>query len=209
MKLFFFSVGRFLAYLTFSTIGKLSYAISRARDCIYTGFLSKSLYGIGRGSVIAYKIKHHELNNILIGSSTMIESNVELTSWLSKYGNNTDGPNIIIGNNCYIRRNSHITAVNKIVIGNNLLTGPDVLITDNSHGRLCEEQIGVPPIRRPIYSKGPVIIGDNVWLGGKILDNAWRKNRQRSGCCRKRCCHARYSGQLRRSWCASKNHQAS
>lgn len=167
MKLFFFSVGKFLAYLTFSTIGKLSYAISRARDCIYTGFLSKSLYGIGRGSVIAYKIKHHELNNILIGSSTMIESNVELTSWLSKYGNNTDGPNIIIGNNCYIRRNSHITAVNKIVIGNNLLTGPDVLITDNSHGRLCEEQIGVPPIRRPIYSKGPVIIGDNVWLGEK------------------------------------------
>ena len=117
--------------------------------------------------MIAYKIKHRALNNIIIGTGTEIEKDVELTSWLSKKGDNASKPNIIIGNNCYIRRNSHITAINKIVIGNNLLTGPDVLITDNSHGRLRAQELDISPLKRPLYSKGPVIIGDNVWLGAK------------------------------------------
>ena len=29
------------------------------------------------------------------------------------------------------------------------------------------ETLHIPPIKRPIYSKGPVIIGDNVWIGDK------------------------------------------
>lgn len=31
----------------------------------------------------------------------------------------------------------------------------------------------MPPTQRPIYSKGPVVIGDNVWIGDKatILPN--------------------------------------
>lgn len=167
MKLFFLLVGKFISYIALPPIRKLIHVISRTRDYIYTGFLSRSFHELGRGVVIAYKIKYHELCNISIGSGTMIEKDVELTSWLSKYGNNTGGPNIIIGNNCYIRKDSHITAVNKIIIGNNLLTGPGILITDNSHGRFCEQELNIPPNRRPIYSKGPVVIGNNVWLGEK------------------------------------------
>ena len=41
------------------------------------------------------------------------------------------------------------------------------MITDNSHGRFCEQELNIPPNRRPIYSKGPVVIGNNVWLGEK------------------------------------------
>ena len=167
MRYFFLLVGRCLSYIAFPLARKFTHAISRARDYIYTGFLSKSFHKIGKGSVIAYKIKHRALNNIIIGTGTEIEKDVELTSWLSKKGDNASKPNIIIGNNCYIRRNSHITAINKIVIGNNLLTGPDVLITDNSHGRLRAQELDISPLKRPLYSKGPVIIGDNVWLGAK------------------------------------------
>lgn len=73
----------------------------------------------------------------------------------------------MIGDNCAIGRFSHITAVNKIVIGNNLLTGGFVLITDNSHGHLDYDSLHVHPLKRPIESKGEVIIGNNVWIGDK------------------------------------------
>lgn len=40
-------------------------------------------------------------------------------------------------------------------------------ITDNSHGETDYDSLKMPPIKRPITSKGPVIIGNNVWIGDK------------------------------------------
>ena len=57
--------------------------------------------------------------------------------------------------------------MNKIIIGNNVLTGKKVLITDNAHGASDRFTIDTPPMSRPLYSKGPVIIEDNVWIGEK------------------------------------------
>jgi acetyltransferase-like isoleucine patch superfamily enzyme len=57
--------------------------------------------------------------------------------------------------------------VNKIIIGNNLLTGKWVTITDNAHGTTDKEALLSPPIERLLSSKGPVIIGNNVWIGDK------------------------------------------
>jgi acetyltransferase-like isoleucine patch superfamily enzyme len=51
------------------------------------------------------------------------------------------------------------------VIGNNVLTGPRVLITDNAHGASVDTIIDIAPIERELSSKGPVIIEDNVWIG--------------------------------------------
>ena len=57
------------------------------------------------------------------------------------------------------------------MIGNNLLTGKWVTITDNSHGYTDIVSLHTPPVNRPIVSKGPIIIGNNVWIGdgAKIL----------------------------------------
>lgn len=74
----------------------------------------------------------------------------------------------MIGNNCSIRNNAHITAINCIRIGDNLLTGTNVLITDNSHGQSTREHMSLPFTERPLYSKGPVVIGNNVWLGNNV-----------------------------------------
>ena len=59
------------------------------------------------------------------------------------------------------------TSINKIRIGSVTLTGKNVTITDNSHGRLVFEESDVLPVNRPVYSKGPVVIGKNVWIGDK------------------------------------------
>ena len=75
---------------------------------------------------------------------------------------------IIIGKNCHFGVQNHITCINKISIGDNLLTGKWVTITDNSHGDSSLECLKENPIKRPIISKGPVIIGNNVWIGGNV-----------------------------------------
>ncbi len=46
-----------------------------------------------------------------------------------------------------------------------MLTGRYVLITDNAHGSKLGMESKNAPVKRNMYSKGPVIIGDNVWIG--------------------------------------------
>lgn len=82
-------------------------------------------------------------------------------------------PCVVIGNNCDFGAYNHITAINQVVIGNGCLTGKWVTITDNSHGTTDMPTLRLQPSLRKLYSKGPVIIGDNVWIGDKatVLPN--------------------------------------
>lgn len=77
-------------------------------------------------------------------------------------------PKIVIGDNVCIGAFNHITAINRIEIGDGTLIGKYVTITDNSHGQLSMEELNVHPIKRNLYSKGGVKIGKNVWLGDKV-----------------------------------------
>ncbi len=101
---------------------------------------------------------------IQIGNGTVLGKHIQLTARCV----NANTPSIIIGDDCLIREGSHITAINSIRIGNHLLTGTNVLITDNSHGSSTPEDMCVPPVKRSLHSKGPVVIGNNVWLGNNV-----------------------------------------
>lgn len=72
-------------------------------------------------------------------------------------------PQLIIGDNTSFNYYCHVGCINRIEIGNNVLIGSRVLITDHSHGKL--ERTDVPFAKRKLISKGPVIIEDNVWIG--------------------------------------------
>lgn len=76
-------------------------------------------------------------------------------------------PSLEIGSHCNFGGFNHITCTNKIVIGNNVLTGRWVTISDNNHGDTSQETLQKHPLERPIVSKGPVIIEDDVWIGDK------------------------------------------
>lgn len=54
-----------------------------------------------------------------------------------------------------------------MTIGDSLLTGKWVTITDNSHGETDKTTLEMRPQERPVTSKGPVVIGNNVWIGDK------------------------------------------
>ncbi len=89
-----------------------------------------------------------------------------LTAW-DKYEDDTFSPSVRIGENCNFGDFLHLTCINKITIGNDVLTGRWVTITDNGHGTTDFAVLHQPPMHRSLYSKGPVTIGNNVWIGDK------------------------------------------
>jgi lipopolysaccharide O-acetyltransferase len=88
-------------------------------------------------------------------------------------GGHEHSPCIMIGDNVSISRWSHIAATNRVEIGEGVLIGSKVLITDHSHGQYSGTQTSplIPPILRPIASDRQVIIGRNVWLGDGVVVN--------------------------------------
>lgn len=104
---------------------------------------------------------------ISIGEKSCIGASFYITAW-PKYKTQKEDPEIIIGQNCSIGAYNHITCTNKIFIGDGFLSGKWVTISDNNHGDSSIEQLKTRPGARPMTSKGPVIIGKNVWIGDKV-----------------------------------------
>ena len=74
---------------------------------------------------------------------------------------------IEIGENVEINDDVHIGAVEKIVIGDNVLIASKVYISDHNHGSYKGEEQDSPmsmPKKRKIYSS-PIKIERNVWIG--------------------------------------------
>lgn len=92
---------------------------------------------------------------------------LRLECW-DKYEGKSYSPSLVIGANVCFNFRCHVGVINKVVIGNNVLIGSNVLITDHSHGHSNEEDIEMAPAKRELYSKGPVIIEDNVWIGENV-----------------------------------------
>lgn len=110
---------------------------------------------------------------ITIGEGTHIAEHCVLTAWKKTCAGGDFHPEIVIGKNCDFGMWNHISATNSIRIGDNLLTGKWVTIIDNSHGETDFATLQQPPLMRLVTSKGPIIIGNNVWIGDKatILPN--------------------------------------
>ena len=78
---------------------------------------------------------------------------------------NLDIPNFQIGDNVSFNFDCHVACTNKVHIGNNVLFASKIFVTDHFHGSIINEDLNEPPGSRLLYSKGPVIIEDNVWVG--------------------------------------------
>ncbi len=129
----------------------------------YTGFVRRRFAHLGKNSLIASPAEMIVGAQCMhIGDNAKINQGVILAAWP---GMLEDNPQLVIGDNCRIGVRSHISAAVGIRIGDNLLTGPNVLITDNSHGASSRELLDFHPQSRPLFSKGPVTIGNNVWIG--------------------------------------------
>lgn len=74
-------------------------------------------------------------------------------------------PQLNIGDHVVIIDGSYISCAKRITIESGVLFGPNVFVTDNTHGQNIKSELAIPAYNRPIYSKGEVYIGKNVWVG--------------------------------------------
>lgn len=84
---------------------------------------------------------------------------------ISKYNDIQFKPKVLIGRNVSFGSNCHLGAINHIEIHDNVMIGSNVLITDHQHGNLQKNELDIHAVDRPLYSKGPVVIEKNVWIG--------------------------------------------
>ena len=131
---------------------------------ITTEYTIKKLNNHGKDISISFPITVVGHKYISIGDNFNTFSRLRLEAF-DKHLNNIYTPEIIIGKNVSINYDCHVGCVNKIVIGNNVLIGSKVFITDHYHGKIDFESLKTPPSLRKVISKGPVIIEDNVWIG--------------------------------------------
>lgn len=125
-----------------------------------------------KGRVILGSINElHGQQYIVFEGQVCFADNLYLCVWDSPCIGRTGVPELRIGKSCNFGAMNHITCANHIIIGDNLLTGKNVTISDNAHGDTDYESLWRPPVERTLMFKGPVIIGNNVWIGdgAKIL----------------------------------------
>ena len=104
-----------------------------------------------------------------IQSSTFYSRSGLRLECIYKYGEKEYKPAIIIGKNVSFNFRCHIGAINQIIIGDNVLIGSNVLITDHSHGIGHLSEVNISPASRELFSKGPVYIENNVWIGENVV----------------------------------------
>ncbi len=149
---------------------KLHKKFQAARNTLYTLWIRNFLGHLGEHSKICHpcSLGGNGEKNISIGDHTLIQSDALLGCHIKYNDQKFPNASITIGNHCNIGRNNHITACNKVIIGDGLLTGQYVIISDNAHGGLSEKEALIEPYKRDLTSKGEVVIGNNVWIGDKV-----------------------------------------
>lgn len=147
---------------------KIDRKINRFKNILYTTWVKQFIKVVGENVSIDKGLDlQGGSNNIQIGNNTCIGKKCILGCWKEYKGINYQ-PSIQIGSNCCIGDYCHITAIDNITIGNGVLTGRYVYISDNNHGNTEYLTLKKTPIDRCLESKGPVNIGDNVWIGDKV-----------------------------------------
>ena len=133
---------------------------------VHNNWIQNAFPHIGSNCYIGRLHNLKGTEHISIGNNVSILDSTILTA-IDNYFGKKYNPEIIIEDNVIINPFNHITCINKIHIGTGTLTGKYVTITDNSHGTSSYNEVLSAPLHRPLYSKGPVIIGKNVWIGDK------------------------------------------
>ncbi len=146
----------------------LSIRFRSYRNLFYTYWIKNFVGDVGKSTIIEKpcKIMGGGNKNISIGRQTCIQAYSVLGCW-AKHNSDQFNPSIVIGDQCSIGEFNHLSAINNITIGNGLLTGRFVIISDNNHGGLSNEEANISPSHRELVSKGGILIGNNCWIGDK------------------------------------------
>ena len=87
-------------------------------------------------------------------------------------GEDPSAKKLIFGKNVQLNDYVHIVAMEKVIIGDNVLMASHIFISDNSHGSYKgdnnDSNPNTPPINRD-YATSPVIIRENTWIAEGVI----------------------------------------
>lgn len=104
---------------------------------------------------------------VFLGKSCYAERNLWLEA-VTYWGTQRFLPKIAIGDFVYFSDGVHISSIESISIGSGCLFGSKIYVSDHNHGIYRGEQQSSPdepPAHRLLGGGGPVVIGENVWVG--------------------------------------------
>jgi acetyltransferase-like isoleucine patch superfamily enzyme len=106
-------------------------------------------------------------HHISFGRNVYAERNLWLEA-LTSYRSQRFHPEIAIGDQVCFSDGVHISSIASIVIGSHSLFGSRTYVSDHNHGIYRGEPQSSPdeaPAHRLLGGGGPVVIGENVWIG--------------------------------------------
>jgi len=105
--------------------------------------------------------------HISFGRSVYAERNLWLEA-VTSYRSQSFHPEITIGECVCFSDGVHISSIASIAIGSHSLFGSRIYVADHNHGIYRGELQSIPeeaPAHRLLGGGGPVVIGENVWIG--------------------------------------------
>ncbi len=90
---------------------------------------------------------------------------------LTRYCDQRFSPRLVIGNFVHVSNWCHIACTHSVTIGDHVLIGSKVIITDHNHGIFGPHvtSLTVPPAQRPLEGDRFVRIEAKVWLGDGVV----------------------------------------
>jgi acetyltransferase-like isoleucine patch superfamily enzyme len=104
---------------------------------------------------------------VSFGRGIYAERNLWLEA-VTSYRTQCFQPHIVIGDEVCFSDGVHISSIASVAIGSGCLFGSKIYVSDHNHGIYRGEQQSrpdEPPAHRLLGGGGPVVIGENVWVG--------------------------------------------
>ena len=104
---------------------------------------------------------------ISFGRGVFAERNLWLEA-VTSYRSQRFTPKITIGDHVCFADGVHISSISSIAIGSHTLFGSRIYVSDHNHGIYRGQEQSrpdEPPAHRLLGGGGPVVIGENVWIG--------------------------------------------
>lgn len=131
--------------------------VINAKNRLIFGQYGRNVYIFPGGRIVRPKF-------ISIGDNVRIGKNTDI--YVHPKDPNSKEFVLKIGNNVHIGNYNIIGARNSIVLEENILLGPRVIIIDNTHGY---EDVDVPVKLQPVTEEGTVRLERDCWVGANVF----------------------------------------
>jgi acetyltransferase-like isoleucine patch superfamily enzyme len=157
---------RFYRYVAYSLLPRLERYRAVPRNALYGRLLGARDIKVGAG------VRLRGADSIRIGKAFKALDHLWLEAVERDRSGNRYEPSLIIGDDVVFGFFVHVAATKRVEIGNHVLVGSRVIITDHNHG-LYQGDLQSSPLEAPadrrLTPDRETIVEDNVWIGDGVV----------------------------------------